>query len=529
MAKNKPNTPKSAFQQYGFSETISFLADEIRELYLADEVPWVIGYSGGKDSTVIVQMIWNAIAELPLEKRTKDVHVISTDTLVENPVVALWVSKSLEKMGKASAKQQMPIIPHRLTPKVTDTFWVNLIGKGYPAPRNKFRWCTERLKISPSHNFICDMVRNNGEAILVLGTRKAESSARAHNMLEREKRAIRDRLTPNSSLINSLVYTPIESWSNDDVWTYLMRMSNPWGNRNKDLLTMYRGATADGECPLVVDSNTPSCGKSRFGCWVCTLVEEDKSMAAMIQNDEEKEWMLPLLEFRNEFEFRSPKGRKLERSRRDYRRRAGHISYYTDVAGNFQLVPGPYKQDTRAYWLRRLLQTQNLLQELGPKAVKKLELITIAELQEIRRIWVVEQHEIEDLVVTVYEEEMGKPYPCQSIEDNLVFNRGSLSILKEACGQDELHYELVRNLLDIERKYSTMTSRHGLFKDVEAEIKKCFYENADDALGRAKKKNIAKNAGDLVFEDGLQEKPKLLFEISSLPSTKKNKKKTVRK
>ncbi len=68
----------------------------------------------------------------------------------------------------------MPIIPHRLTPEVQDRFWVNLIGRGYPAPRPKFRWCTSRLKISPSNNFIKSMVKTNGEAILVLGTRKAE-------------------------------------------------------------------------------------------------------------------------------------------------------------------------------------------------------------------------------------------------------------------------------------------------------------------------------------------------------------------
>ena len=70
------------------------------------------------------------------------------------------------------------------------------------------------------------------------------------------------------------------------------------GHSNKDLLAMYSGASADGECPLVIDSSTPSCGNSRFGCWVCTMVTEDKSMAAMIQNDEEKAWMLPMLEFR---------------------------------------------------------------------------------------------------------------------------------------------------------------------------------------------------------------------------------------
>src|SRR6266436_5078250 len=94
--------------------------------------------------------------------------------------------------------------------------------------------------------------------------------------------------------------TPIEDWSNDDVWLYLMQVRNPWGHDNKSLLGMYQGASEGGECPLVVDSSTPSCGSSRFGCWVCTVVDKDRSMEAMIKNDEEKVWMTPLLDFRNE-------------------------------------------------------------------------------------------------------------------------------------------------------------------------------------------------------------------------------------
>src|SRR5687767_14380607 len=138
--------PGSSARQ-GLGDTVSGLTAEIRELYVSDQVPWVVGYSGGKDSTAILQLVWQALSELPEVQRTKPVHVISTDTLVENPVVAGWVTRSLEIMGEAAAAQGLPITPHRLTPEIADTFWVNLIGRGYPAPRPKFRWCTERLKI----------------------------------------------------------------------------------------------------------------------------------------------------------------------------------------------------------------------------------------------------------------------------------------------------------------------------------------------------------------------------------------------
>jgi DNA sulfur modification protein DndC len=211
---------KSAFSDTGFRETLDARVREMRELYLADNVPWIVGYSGGKDSTATLQLVWIALSHLPVEQRTKKVYVISTDTLVENPVVAAWVNRSHDAMRRAAAIQGMPIEPHRATPETEESFWVNLIGKGYPAPRHKFRWCTERLKIRPSNRFIMQVVSKNGEAILLLGARKAESSARATVMNRNTKYRVRDRLSPNPTLPGCLVYTPIEDWSNDDVWMY---------------------------------------------------------------------------------------------------------------------------------------------------------------------------------------------------------------------------------------------------------------------------------------------------------------------
>jgi len=303
-------------------EDIENLTEEIQALYCLDEIPWVLGYSGGKDSTAVLQLIWNAIAALPPQKRTKKIDVITTDTLVENPIVSAWVRNSIKRMKIAAQEQDIPIEPHLLQPEFTETFWVGLIGKGYPPPRGKFRWCTERLKINPSNRFIRDVIRTNGEAILVLGTRKAESTKRAYRMKKLEAQRVRDHLSPNMNLPNSLVYSPIEDWRTDEVWLYLMQWQNPWGYSNKDLFVMYRGATADNECPLVIDTSTPSCGDSRFGCWVCTLVSQDKSLTAMIQNDEDKEWLQPLLDLRAELDVED------SRDRRDFRRRNGQVQLY---------------------------------------------------------------------------------------------------------------------------------------------------------------------------------------------------------
>ena len=437
-AKNKKKSD-SVFAADGMAKTIKAVCDEIRELYLQDAVPWVIGYSGGKDSTAIVQLVWLAVRDLPADQRQKAIHVVSTDTRVEQPIVAAWVDASHIKMREAAMEQGLPIVPHKLTPDIKDTFWVNLIGRGYPAPRKLFRWCTERMKIHPSNKFIRDVVRQYGETIVVLGTRKKESQRRQVTMDKHAESRLRrfaqprERLTPNAKLPNSLVYTPIEDWSNDDVWLFLMQVKNPWGYTNKSLLTMYQGASADGECPLVVDSSTPSCGDSRFGCWVCTVVDKDRSMEAMIKNDEEKVWMTPLLELRNELGDFS-----LERTRRDYRRMDGRVQLFSD---NRFIVRGPYRKKWREHWLRRVLEAQMQVRRLGPPDVQNLTLISLDELHEIRRIWLYEKHQFDDTVPVIYEEVTGDQFP-KGVSDDGILRCDDWSILQEICGEDEEFFEL---------------------------------------------------------------------------------------
>ena len=477
------------FEGSGLKQVVAELTDEIRELYLADEVPWVVGYSGGKDSTATLQLVWLALKEVPVEQRKKTVYVISTDTLVENPVVAAWVSQSLETMRQAAVAQELPIEPNRLTPEIKDTFWVNLIGRGYPAPRPKFRWCTERMKIRPSNSFIRRVVRRHGEAIMVLGIRKQESQSRARAMAKHEKRRVQERLSPNGNLPNSLVYSPIEAWSNDEVWTFLMQQDNPWGHRNKDLLTMYQSATDDQECPLVVDSSTPSCGDSRFGCWTCTLVEQDKSMAAMVNNaDNEMEWMEPLLSLRNKLDVTGEEEHKL----RDFRKMNGSIQLFDE-----RLVHGPYTQAAREDWLRQLLSAQGVVRQRAPEHVRNIELITMEELHEIRRLWVFEKHEVEDSLPRIYQEETGETFPGRPLDEHLVLGAGEIDLLREACDGDDLLFTTARELLEVERKFRTMTRRSGLFEALEKTVKRGFFEGKEDAHAYAlNKKKLREEIAD---------------------------------
>lgn len=450
--------------------------DIIKGLYLSDMIPWICGYSGGKDSTAVVQLVWEALSELPVEQRKKTVHVISTDTLVESPVVALWATRSLEKMRGQAEKENLPIVPHRLTPTTSNTFWVNLIGRGYPYPRRDFRWCTDRMKIDPSNRFIKEILDAESEAILVLGTRKAESVSRKAVMEGYEKKRYREHLSPNGSFPNSYVFTPIENWSNDNVWQFLLQYSNPWGHSNKDLMAMYSGASADGECPLVLDTSTPSCGNSRFGCWVCTMVTEDKSMAAMIQNDEEKAWMLPMLEFRNEIAA----DWDTDRNRRDFRRKDGRLTWH-----NNRLVHGPYTKETRELFLRRLLEVEKIVHEIGPDEIKNVPLITQEELQLIRQIWLDEKHEFDDSLPSIYEAATGQPYSDQLIRKNKYFGKPESMLLKSVCKElykDEvLMPELQHALLDIEAKAAAISNKRNVINSFEKEIEKAIYKDESDA------------------------------------------------
>ena len=456
-------------------ENIDGLITTVQNLYLSDDIPWMIGYSGGKDSTATVQLVWMAIERLPKEKRRKPVHVMNTDTLVESPVVAKWVEKSLEKMQEESNQRGLNFKTHRLIPKYDDTFWVNLIGRGYPFPRRKFRWCTDRLKIQPVNNFIKEKIAEHGEVILVLGTRKQESARRSRTMTNLEKKRVRELLSPNPTLANELVFSPLEAWSDDDVWVFLMQYKNPWGYSNKDLLTMYRGATADNECPLMLDKSLPSCGKSRFGCWVCTMVERDKSMEAMIANDEEKEWMTPLLEFRNEFGDESK-----DHDRRDFRRMHGNLQ-----GSKGRLFSGPYTKETRETWLRKLLEIQKDINRNGPDEFRNLELIRVEELRAIRRIWTREKHEFDDALPRIYQEVMGVPFPDPEWIAPENFGSEEWDILQEICKEnaqgETLAFEMMYSLVDLESHAAGLNDRKGIIDELEKVIGKTFYRDRDDA------------------------------------------------
>ncbi len=438
--------------------TLEEIYEEVRKVYIGDKRPWVIGYSGGKDSTSAIQLVWNALKGLTPEQRTKPVFVISSDTLVETPVIVGYIDTTLQKIEESAKDQDMPFTASKVTPRIDESFWVNLIGRGYPAPSNRFRWCTERLKIKPADEFILNKVAEFGEVILILGVRKGESTTRDQVLsLHRIKGSL---LSTHSSLPHAYVYTPIVNFSVKDVWDFLLQIPSPWGANNRDLLAIYRNANAE-ECPLVVDKTTPSCGNSRFGCWVCTVVDKDKSMEALV--DKGEEWLLPLLEFRDLLSETQDPAKK--RIYRDYRRRDGRV-WHTPSK---DIVRGPYRFNQRKDFLRRVLEMEKTIKET--RGEDNLSIIQMEELKRIRQLWIDEEHDWEDSVPKIYFDVFGED-PGWVRDDSAIFSEEDLQLLEKVCMEEDLSADLVAELLDMERQLQGMTRRSDVFSRMDRIFKK---------------------------------------------------------
>lgn len=281
------------------NELVKETKELIKEVYLMDSIPWVIGYSGGKDSTTTTQIIIECLLEMKNDgiDLGKEVYVISSDTLVETPMIIQTIKKTIDGINELAAKNVLPIKAYIIRPEYSRGFWANLIGRGYPCPNQTFRWCTDRLKIEPANKFINQVVSEHGEAIMVLGVRDKESNSRDRVL---ESHTIEGKkLMRHTTMPNAYVFAPIRRFTVDDIWNYLLSNDSPWGADNNQLFKLY--SDSSGECPLIIDERTKneagSCGQSRFGCWVCTVVKKDKSLSGFIENG--VDWLVPLLEYRN--------------------------------------------------------------------------------------------------------------------------------------------------------------------------------------------------------------------------------------
>ena len=406
---------------------------------------------------MLLQAVWYAIRKIDPLLRKRTVYVVCNDTLVENPKVAQSVDKVLLNIQKTAPKEGMPVIVHKTKPLLEDGFWINLIGKGYPAPNNSFRWCTDRLKINPTTRFILNKIGEAGEAIILLGTRTDESAQRARSI---KKNEIAGQRLRKHVLPNAYVYAPIKDVLIDELWQYLLQVPSPWGSNNRDLVTMYRNASG-GDCPLVIDTTTPSCGNSRFGCWVCTVVKRDKSMEGLIENGEE--WMEPMLDFRDFLvETRNLREAREKRRRNNYKK--------IDKKDPEDWEMGPYTPKYRAKYLEELLKAERSV-KLEHK--ENIELITNQELVAIQVMWhrdAIFNYTVADIYNKVY----GTDFNKGDFNDAEIFER---EILRESCSSEK-DYNLIDELLVIQQSKTLLRNKVGLQNDLEKRIEKFIRDKA---------------------------------------------------
>jgi len=423
----------------------------------ASERPWIIGFSGGKDSTVLLTLVWIALQRIrgqmpyPYQLRRK-IYVVCNDTMVENPIIANYVEDVLAKIGEEARNQDLPIFVQKTTPKLEETFWINVIGKGYPVPNNSFRWCTDKLKIRPTSSFLVEQIDEMGEAIVLLGTRYDESATRERSIRKHEVTG--KRLSKHQTSINTYTYAPIKEMLLEEVWYIINAVPSPWGFDNNILFQIYSDASADDyECPtVVVDKDHTSCGQSRFGCWTCTVVKNDKSMTSLVNNG--RNWMQPLLEFRN----RLIENRNLSENRKD-KRRNGQAAVREDGSNN-----GTYEELYRYEILKDLLTVQKEIQDEKPH----ITLINNQELIAIQVIWNRDgyfDYTVGDLYKRIYNKEISTSN-MKALDDT------ERRIVKEICKEEPGYYQLIDNLISLQETKTLLISKYGLHNDIENRIEK---------------------------------------------------------
>ena len=427
---------------YSFFDENTFddLIDEIEYVYLSDNRPWIIGYSGGKDSTLVVHLVYTMLKRLHPSKRRKMVYIVSSDTMVENPLIKIYLSDMIDALRNAAEKDGLPISCNIVRPEPSNTFWVNVIGRGFPTPRlnGTFRWCTDRLKIAPSGTFIENIIQSQKtEVVVLLGVRKAESSARKRRI---EGREIEGRLlNRHETTKGAFVYPPIVDLTTEDVWDILSSNDSKtaWGTDNKRLIELYADADS-GECPFAGmsshDAQKQSCGQSRFGCWICTVVKEDKSLNGFIRSGHRE--LIPLAEFRKWLISIRDVAEYREKKRRD-----GKVYFTSNGETGF----GPFTWEARQEILAKLLEVQKTI---------NYELITEGELKAIDKIWDEELDLTRRTLVELYYKETGVKLPWYELKKPL-FDDKTISLLKEKAKQEDVPFDLVKNLI-----FATIKNKH---------------------------------------------------------------------
>ena len=406
------------------------IIDEMTYVYKYDNRPWLIGYSGGKDSSLLVSLVIEMVMRLPEKERSKKIFIVTSDTGVENPIVKNYMHSSSAKINDFSKKCNANIKAEIIYPEIAQSFWSLVIGLGYPTPEPPgFRWCTERLKILPMNRYTNRIIDQYGEVVLLLGVRKAESLTRKRSISAREIEG--KLLVPHSDISKAYIYNPLTEIKNELVWEYLLKDDgiSSWGVDMKYLFSLYQGENLGEEQSVIgqVDKDKiPVTGNSRFGCWCCTIVKVDKSLQRFIDNGSKE--LVPLREFRDWLVSirQNPEFR-------DNKRRNGKV--YQKSNGEYGF--GPFKLSARQEILRRLLILQR---DTG------FELITNDELKMIDTLWDLEGDLTRRSLVEIYYDVFNEKLSWDEYKEPL-YDLDIIKEIKAAADESNIPFELITKLI----------------------------------------------------------------------------------
>ncbi|HDR8481089.1 phosphoadenosine phosphosulfate reductase family protein [Bacillus cereus] len=374
------------------TEIYTQIKEEMKKVYLSRNCCFV-GYSGGKDSSAMLTLLWDAIAELPKEERTKPIHILTSEVGVETPAMTAYISRTLQKIQENAEKQNLPFVVHSVQPSMKESYWYKVIGRGVlpPSGNSRLRWCTDSLKVKPMQRKMKEILIESQttnlvecfdeyDDVLMLAVRNEESARRKHS-IQKYEISNESLFSRHNDMKNILCFNPVKFLTGDEVWMLLLdRGILPFGVDVEEMSIQYGQAMF--ECGIKTggkqQGNACGAANSRSGCWTCLMMNgEDKMLTQLISEGYTdyaylQSWKSFLQSIRNDIRYRNVMNRRSLQTllRNENKGNSDLFSIHNSIENNYIMfdrtemgdyAPGGLTVEGRRILLEYLLYTQQVM------------------------------------------------------------------------------------------------------------------------------------------------------------------------